>query len=361
MRIFLALLLATTGAISHASSQFEGVEHAYAVILTDSAPLGIKAIAKTVSGRSNSVALTDLVAERLTQSCKGQQRLDSDTTAWLAKALGSTGNPRYQNIMSNCLDLTQDKKLARHLSAALDKLYGEKGAPYEPQQLAFKQLNKTLHKNRNKQKKRPTAANISNGILMEEVYRRFGAADALHVVSNLNEYSGARTSSWSPIWSHFKEGARRTRANSARIMANYGELSIQLAQLAHGQWTVETFQAPQAGDENLTPAQRQQVASIRGTDPLALRATIQQLFKAKDYDPVLLDEIGKRMRSQGHSNDAYFIDAFSWACKLFGASKNGRYRTVVSEVEQAASHKKLKKYARAALKKLPKKNIGAQL
>lgn len=50
------------------------------------------------------------------------------------------------------------------------------------------------------------------------------------------------------------------------------------------------------------------------------------------------------------SND---IDALSWACKALAATGNGRYKSLLEEIYQSNTHKKLRKYAKKSLNQLP--------
>ncbi len=52
------------------------------------------------------------------------------------------------------------------------------------------------------------------------------------------------------------------------------------------------------------------------------------------------------------------IDTLAWVCNALGQSENARYYNTLKEIIDSNAHRKLRKYAKKALKRLPKSSAG---
>lgn len=66
--------------------------------------------------------LTDILAEILLKKYPIAYSYEADSLAWAAKALGSTKNARYYNVLSEVADSAEYKKIVKHANKALDNL-----------------------------------------------------------------------------------------------------------------------------------------------------------------------------------------------------------------------------------------------
>ena len=88
---------------------------------------------------------------------------------------------------------------------------------------------------------------------------------------------------------------------------------------------------------------------MNSTDFNALRTHIQALYRSGTLIPEELDMAAERLWSERETEDRHKIDALAWACRLLGKSGTTRYKTVLSEVADKASHPKVRSYAKKAL------------
>jgi len=88
-------------------------------------------------------------------------------------------------------------------------------------------------------------------------------------------------------------------------------------------------------------------------DSESLRQLAQNLYKVGETRQDALDLVAQRLwdgkAEEGHNT----VDAMAWLCRLLGKSANPRYRQVMTQLEQQAETRKLRRYAGNTLEELP--------
>lgn len=80
-----------------------------------------------------------------------------------------------------------------------------------------------------------------------------------------------------------------------------------------------------------------------------LKQASREVVDMEVQNPEILDTIAEVLVSH-HANAAdHQIDSLSWAATALGQAKNGRYLSILAEVEENGSHRKLRKYADNAI------------
>ena len=107
-----------------------------------------------------------------------------------------------------------------------------------------------------------------------------------------------------------------------------------------------------------SPANQRNIERIVNGGPISLKDTAEDIYRTGERSPEVLDVLSEVLLRNYKKTDSDYVDALSWACKALGNSNQARYRDTLTEVVQNAEHKKLKKYASAALNQLPKEQVS---
>ncbi|MBX2857168.1 MAG: hypothetical protein KTR17_00780 [Cellvibrionaceae bacterium] len=102
------------------------------------------------------------------------------------------------------------------------------------------------------------------------------------------------------------------------------------------------------------PADERFIRMLTSGDMRELKMAAKEIKSREIKDPHVMDVVAEVLL-QLHSEawDAQ-IDSLSWAARALGGSRNGRYFSVLEEVNSGASNKKLRRHAKKALKELSK-------
>lgn len=126
--VILLTLLAALTTFTHANSN---VNQQYIESMTQGGNHGLKRTAQTMfkTGETNTEVL-DVAAEILLQRYPSAANQDIDTLAWVAKALGSSRNPRYYSTLKEVADSNAHGKLRKHAAKALTYVGNPAGDQY---------------------------------------------------------------------------------------------------------------------------------------------------------------------------------------------------------------------------------------
>jgi hypothetical protein len=86
-----------------------------------------------------------------------------------------------------------------------------------------------------------------------------------------------------------------------------------------------------------------------------IKSISQQYYKMDPPSSEVLDALAEFLWVNYPNMLAKHADAYAWICNALSKDKQGRYITLLNEINNSSTHKKLKKYARKALK-IQKKN-----
>lgn len=103
-----------------------------------------------------------------------------------------------------------------------------------------------------------------------------------------------------------------------------------------------------------SPAEQRNIERIVNGGPYSLKDAAEDIYRSGESSVEVLDVLSEVLLRNYKKTDFDYVDALSWACKALGNSNQARYRDTLNEVVQNAEHRKLKKYASAALNQLPK-------
>ena len=179
--IRLFLLFTTALLLTTNSYALNAVEQRYVEQLSKGGNVSIKQAAQSIynTGLTNTEVL-DVAAEVLLQKYKTATPGDVDTLAWVAKALGNSGNGRYHQALSSVAEGTSQRKLRKHANRALKQLGAEEGKQYQQGSVSLAKLKSSKPKTRPATKTNGKAGldSIVAGMSMEEVYALIGPPTA---------------------------------------------------------------------------------------------------------------------------------------------------------------------------------------
>lgn len=182
LTVFLGLCVSTAFAA-------DVVGQRYINQLTRGGLVSIKQAAQSIynTGESSTEVL-DVASEVLLQRYSKAGKRDIDTLAWVCRAIGSSGNGRYHNVLKEVVDSDAHRKLRKYAKKALKQVGDAEGKQYVKGSVDLKKMRKTGAKA--SAKKKPVAATkpsrsgkqnldiIREGMSMQEVYDLVGQPTA---------------------------------------------------------------------------------------------------------------------------------------------------------------------------------------
>lgn len=84
-----------------------------------------------------------------------------------------------------------------------------------------------------------------------------------------------------------------------------------------------------------------------------LRKIAQHYHKTNVRDPEVMDLLAARLARDYRTDNVMLLDALAWFCNTLGASENGRYKPLLTQVAANAKRKKLRRFAKKAATALP--------
>jgi len=329
--VLISLLLVNTVAA------FEKENQIYAQLLLTGNAQQAKMAAQTIFNKKiKDQALTDVAAEALAQSFKFKLDFDPDTQAWLVKALGQTGSRRYQMLFDKDLYPETVSKVRRHMSSAMDNLSSKPQPSYEIGSIDLRALAQSIKK-----------SNLSNAANIDE--QQFASIRPGHNINRVVKLLGLP----SKVGSTF--GHRR--------QTWVGTISFSLLQLDYGNAGAITFHFhKEVHNWTVRDVKVGLVKNGKGLDDFAdhplvkddLRAAkvyLQKLFNEANATELDLDLAAELAWAKRDTEGAG--DTVAWACKLIGSSSRVRYRGVIQKLLDTTSSRKIRKYAKWALNRLP--------
>lgn len=103
-----------------------------------------------------------------------------------------------------------------------------------------------------------------------------------------------------------------------------------------------------AGFSPVSHAQNERLAQyLLSNDFSLVRRAAREMYKTGNFDQRLTDILSEVILESYRQPPIGFIhvDALSWGCRALGASRNGRYRALLEEVQNNAHHGKLRRFA----------------
>ena len=91
---------------------------------------------------------------------------------------------------------------------------------------------------------------------------------------------------------------------------------------------------------------------LQSDNPLFLRSLARRMYDTGERDPAVLAQVATRVTQDMDTDDRHLIDAFAWFCRAMGASGRRELLPALGQIAEQADSKKLRKYAKAAVKQL---------
>jgi hypothetical protein len=93
-----------------------------------------------------------------------------------------------------------------------------------------------------------------------------------------------------------------------------------------------------------------QILSTQNT--VQIKKLAKQLYQEPTQDQLVLDKIADLIVESYQKEQLDKGDTIAWLCRAIGASRHGRYYTLLLDVKRHGAHKKVRKYAKIGLKQL---------
>ena len=344
MRKLGCLLLVLYSGLCQAA--FPGKLDVYALLLASPNPDDVKMGAVGIQeGGVKLPELLDLVAERMCMYVHGDEDADLDmdakrnldTVSWLAKALGGSGDAKYRPFLQEALAKTKRDKNKKYITEALGELpAATPDAAYEPACPTLADFRARALAGRTPAKVSfKDASGFKAGDTLDAVYAKLGAPTTAHYY----QYSV-----FHPFVGHI---------NSDDIQISYlGAATFEFDD-DDGWHAIRVVE--NAADPAVDPASPdvELLDGVLSGSKDVVSATGDLLSDKKLYPTDVLDAAARRLWYQRGTSDKETLDALGDICDLLGDSKNPRYRTLLTQVSQQATEKKLRKYTTEALAELP--------
>lgn len=343
--IVLSCLFVATPKIA-LSQEFSGRDHAHALLLLNQSDFDVRLGAKSLYRfGSNRADILDLAAEVTWTACSGKRKMDPDTLAWLAKALGNTKQPRYARLLDYCLSNPANDKAKKHVQLARANLEGEAANSFEGGKIDLQQVRARLTKKGN-----PTARNelinkfdaLRRDQNPEEIYSTFGPPDNVSGISVPEGKAGFMMV--------------KVRKSSDMLVLGYGGLGT--VRFVYDENKTDWMLDEAKSDREIFWSSRdghfitmnEQIAKGDGSQ---LRVIADLLIRKDSINKEVLDRVAERIYRSRQEKDGELADGLAWLCKVIAKSGDGRYKQLLLDVSDAAANKTLRKYAAKTAADLP--------
>ncbi|MBE8715858.1 hypothetical protein [Cellvibrio polysaccharolyticus] len=190
---FSCLLAAQLLLISSLAGAASTVGQHYIDRIVNGGPSTVRDAARSIqkSGFSETEVL-DVLAERLVQDYQKSGKTQVDASAWVAIALGDSGNKRYYQVLSEVANTAIESKVAKHAKGALKKLKSAEGDQYIAGSVALQALRDTNAAANPAQAAAPVAQSGRNYVPISQIQVGMSQAEA-------NDLAGPPTATTSHI------------------------------------------------------------------------------------------------------------------------------------------------------------------
>lgn len=328
------IFLAHNNAYGFGANNLRPLEHLVANLLSpDSYPVPVKLGAKTLATMPNPKAdLLDLAAYQITQMNATQ----TDTTAWLIKALGISKRKRYLVFLQEFSSQTDNRKLIKYLNSSISEI--EKSRKQSEESFSIDDFNVGLARqaiaNSNAQEPFPNnhLNRVRNGETIDSIYRKLGKPSSIS------------------IWSSNKVinmGFRRQRIEVTDFTLIYdgaGDINLESKKGIHVAVKISREYLVADNDrEDKRLYRHQELLTANG---VLSQQIAKRLSREKRYNTKYLDIVSEKIWIERDSKDPHMIDAIAHLCRHIGNSRNSRYFLLLDTVASESSAKKIRKYAK---------------
>ncbi len=104
----------------------------------------------------------------------------------------------------------------------------------------------------------------------------------------------------------------------------------------------------------VSPAGERYINQIVGGGSSSLRQASQSMYNTEFTERAVLDVLAEKLLQSYNNTGNVGVDSIARACKALGRSGDIRYKNVLAEVSKQAENRKVQKYAKQSLKRMPK-------
>ncbi len=104
----------------------------------------------------------------------------------------------------------------------------------------------------------------------------------------------------------------------------------------------------------VSPAGKRYINQIVGGGSSSFRRAAQSMYRTEFTERAALDVLAEKLLQNYNKTKRMGVDSIAWGCKALGQSRDIRYKNVLAAIAQKAENRKVKKYAKQSLKKMPK-------
>ncbi|MEL0646132.1 HEAT repeat domain-containing protein [Pseudoalteromonas agarivorans] len=103
----------------------------------------------------------------------------------------------------------------------------------------------------------------------------------------------------------------------------------------------------------LTTSEQTDYDRLISGDINQIKQAAQSIVSSNNSNPEVLDVLAQYLAKNYLVAADYQLDTMAWACRALGETGNARYRDLLSTIVNSDAHKKIRKYAKKSLKRLP--------
>lgn len=341
--LFLALLDVSILSAAEKSKPFTGINHTYAVLLSGKDMQGVRLAAKSVvKDAQTDPRLIELAARKLFGKNTAKDKVTADALAWCARVLETHGTARYNKALAQLLNQDISKKLKKYVLIAQESV-----AQRPTDQPQFDPNSKPVNLNLDS----PVAAkpgskadkmSLKIGDPIEKVYQQLGHPIDVKVVSRRGGHG------WIKI----------EVSNLEAAFQDFGTIIFVRDDKKGTGWTIRRVLANTSiSTELLNSEFGEYISEINSNNPDNIRRIARRIYKEEKYSSEILDHAAERILSEPATSDRQMQDAKAWLCRIIGESGNSRYYSILKEISEGSESKKIRKYAKKALKNISESSV----
>lgn len=410
--LLVGLLISLASPSSASAEKLTARDHAIAMLLLGNSDASIKLGGKAVTWFSvQDPQLTDILAEVVWEACSGKRQMDPDTLSWLAKAVGSTKQLRYAEMLGSCLEADINSHTRGYIVKAKAELSEASAEVFKGGVMNLSQVRAGLIQPRTigRNQLADQFRKLLKDEALAEAYSSLGLPDEIGIgtVSASNRlkphvwltalkltYKGAGqiqfyaedgVTDWQLDNAVTDSGLMMTGSDgrfytiteliehgNAMQLREVGDYLVTRKSLSNEEYDaiMKRDKAPGVpADERLSDslgwleraaledgnASHEKIMTMslleRG-DGLQLRHTGEHWLSRDTIDSEVLEAMLARINSSIDTTDDKLADGLAYLCRVIQKSGNTKYGPRMGEISETAHHKTLRKYAGLAAREL---------
>ncbi|MCJ8273910.1 MAG: hypothetical protein MJK04_31490, partial [Psychrosphaera sp.] len=183
--LLFASCLAIISLFAKPAIAIEGEHQLYADLLTRDNSTYFKVAAQSIYNKKiRNIELIDMLAEVFAKRIHGEIYFDPDTTAWLAKAIGTSGSKRYTSLLNIAKNSDISRKARKHVKTSLGKLTKASDSQFVKGSIDLAQKAKEISQQRKAQSSvitPETFAKVTTGDTIDQVLSKLGMPNSVEV------------------------------------------------------------------------------------------------------------------------------------------------------------------------------------